>query len=307
MPTDAANPNQTSSPASPDVAIGTPPPDVPGGAAAKVAAKPTPIDAAHAAQERARKGSARQRELEEQRSTLAQKAVLADAEIARLKGIVSSAEPGARELAQLREQAKSDPRAVAKALGIDVGKLAEALVTEGTPEAQIASLQARIDKMEAAEAQARKEATERQQRAEFEARERQAEKDFVAKAKDLGDSWLNALPEPRLIRLANLAAEELIAENRKAGRPDGAGLSFDKLVDYLRTEYGPKAPEKPATPRAAEEATEKASKKPTPPSTLTNRTGTTRVVQPTDFDKLPDREQRRIMGEQLQAALKPSA
>ena len=269
--------------------------------APEVAATPpaqSKLDAASAAAERARRGSAKQKELQAKADALAHNAALAQHKVSQLQRQVE-------ESSQLQRLLRENPVAALEKLGIDGQKLPELFLQQNSVEAVVKRLEERLNASEKARQDEARHRQEQEQRAAIEANERQAETKFLEHVTALGDPWLSNIKPDRLVRLANSVALEVIDANRKSGRPDNYGLSFDSIVEYLRSEYGPKTPKSDESLKVDAPATEevKAGKK--KPSTLTNKLGTTVQSMPADFDKLPDREQRRLMAEQMAAVLKP--
>jgi hypothetical protein len=162
-----------------------------------------------------------------------------------------------RELQQAREwqdRARKNPLAHVRELGTDARTLAQEALNEGTPEATIAKMQARIDAMEAAAAQKEQQATKAQQQETL----RAAKTEFTKAAGDESKyPTLSRQPPRAVLALAEQVISDARARNIAINN-DGEILSFleDHWSSYQKSRAAAVTQPLPsATPGAAPQST----------------------------------------------------
>jgi hypothetical protein len=233
--------------------------------------------------------------------------------VAEKQGLAETARRQAEHTAALEQRAAQlethlsgitrDPIATLKALGYKAEDLARAVAMEGSPEAKIAAVEAelratqrRLDE-QTNQARAAQAATERDQtEAAFKQEASNGEKypELAQVNSDLVLSMTRQLVVE--IRRAAIRRGAVPQGDEKAMARYMAEFSNHDLLSYLEKSYKKKVAPKDKTTPVPTESPKGITK------TITNRLTSTRAAMPTDFSKLSDRQQRKVMAQQLRDA-----
>lgn len=206
-----------------------------------------------------------------------------------------------------RESLAKDPYIALKQLGMTEEDLARRAITEGSAEQKIAHLHQQLEQ-------------ERQARLSFEQKIAQDEANKV-RANSQQQLVETARDEKKYPHLAQQPDDVIINQtyvtlqrientiNPETGRPLGkeylAKMTYDDICFILESSYehfhsskASKAASKSKESTGSEKDSVAPEKKPTT-KTLTNKLGSQKSVLPKNFDQLPDREQRKLMADQL--------
>ncbi len=202
---------------------------------------------------------------------------------------------------QFQEQLRSDPIAALRQLGVTDQAVAERMLKDGSPEAQIRQLEARLE----AERQERLQERQQLQQKEAQLREQEANADFVRKASD-AEKFPNLQDVPPSQIVAG--GYRLLAAARARGI-DTRMYTAEDFIELLDLEYAEHRKSK-ATVRSKETMSQVTTgsgteKKPAAATTtLTNRLGTQGGSTPVDRDQLSPIEQKQLLAAEIRKALK---
>lgn len=294
QPTAATSQPAPAAPAGADQAAAT---DKPATGADSAAAAP-PAETKEQKQTRLSKASASARRAAAQNRELLARNQALEAQ-ARAGG--QRAQTAEQQVAQIRELAAKDPYAAAKALGLDLGKLSQQVVREGTPEAE-AQRQIAEAREEARRANERVEAWEKQQRAAISEQQRtKAIEQFHTEADNAKDfPLISRMPrEARLAWALQIAAEDRALAARQ--------LSHEDFRRYEPTHrqvlaHMEKLAASAAAPPKADTASSPAESPPgsATPTTVSNALSSAKYTLPANFDKLSDREQKKHLARMME-------
>lgn len=205
------------------------------------------------------------------------------------------------------ERARNNTLEYAEERGITIQQLAARVVSRGTPEGEVESIKAELERLKAESAEARRQAQESQYTSTMRAREDEFHA-IVASDEDAYPT-LSAMPRSRVIKLAH----ELAREAREdADRRGDTNFRVDpkKLAAHLEKQeseiYGRAKGKSAGKQKDVAEATLGASNdtgrpgtKQAAPRTLTNAGATERGSLPVNFDDLSDKEQNKLLAQRL--------
>lgn len=218
------------------------------------------------------------------------------------RNVAQRAQTAEQQIAQLRALASKDPYAAAKALGLDLGTLAQQVTREGTPEAETARQLAEA-REEARQARERVEAWEKQQRAAVSEQQRnQAIAAFHAEASK-AETYPNVSRMPESARLA--WAMQVAAEDRAHAQRVLTPEQFARyepsdrqiLAHMEKLAAASASPPKAATDSSPAESPAGSAT----PTTVSSALSSAKFTLPADFDKLSDQQQKKAMARALEA------
>lgn len=211
-----------------------------------------------------------------------------EAELTRAKQRAAEADRLEARQRQLDEYARTNPLRFARELGLTPAQIAQEAIEQGTPEAQIRALNARIE----AQDKALKDAQAAAQQREYQAYARQTIAQFHTEAKEF--PAVARLPEH-----TRLAIAQDIVDRAKAANPNYAP-SNSEILTYMEAMLSPAASPQRTQPAPGSGPNVKASQ--ATPRTVTNSLSTKRPSAPANMDSLPDAEQKRLLADQLRAS-----
>lgn len=270
------------------------------GEASEAAPPPDVLDAAGRAAKKAREDARRHREREAQANQTA-------AQVAAIKRENERLAQENKSFHEWRQGLSKDPYAALKQLGMTEEDLARRAITAGSPEEKIAQLHAQIEQ----ERKDRKELEDRWNREKTDQIRSNAQKQLVEAANDEAKfPLLSQQPDEVIINQAYVTLQKIQSTIDPAtGLPvDTSKMTYDDICYVLERLWEVKHSSKKKTaasnskePVTTPKESAAPEKKPST-NTLTNKLTSQKFVLPKNFEQLSDREQRKVMAEQLRAS-----
>lgn len=236
----------------------------------------------------------------EKRSLAEQKRQLAEREVARQA-----------EFQRMREEvarAKSDPLSYIEQNGVTADTIAQRIIKRG-------SAQGQLEELAKQQAELRAMLTERDKmdaQRTYETTKQQAEDEFASVVSSNEENYpaLSVLPRKELLAKAHEAAQNIVLRNQRKGVVNKR-ITPRELADELERLEAPKfakfqekvAKKSASTNQGTEEKLGSPAKSNgTGPRTLTNGLSSERGTKPIPFDRLPEKEQNRLLAEEFRKA-----